>query len=528
MDRSLGRDQSNPTETSQKEVRPAGAKNWHMRFSPQLGTDSHQASDARQKAWNHAEGNTSRNLANLIAESNRKILTGFGNLKDHDSGVSEALASDKNKATDLSRERRLQTILDNARPVLPDGVKEHLDTIIKYHEEGSQNKPSDAEYIEAYKQALQKWCPEIWKKYENVNKFATDGEWDYAKLKLKDGKCTFYLPPKTTYPIDILLRGVDETLTMKYDAILEKFKKRDDQQNFDADFEMRVKITARVLEMNMELGDMGWKVTKEYPLAYQHQKDYEDGIRRAFENGSINENTPKNEVRQIGYEYACKQLYERNKPKKDGPEIFLNTMPGSYFREWDKFTKMQRRVELKEPLQLAKNELDKLKKDGPIQIGEDNQTLSMKGPIKLGSAECNILLKFLDARAKEGGKEGGTLKVGILPNKEIWVLPYYFSEGEKTTHSIAARGNPVVWAGEVDIAIDSDGNAKVTQLKGDSGHYLTYNSDPEKQKAIFQLAESTFRKYGYDTSGLVDVSKMGLIHQKIQVTNEIQHESLRE
>jgi hypothetical protein len=211
MDRSLGRDQSNPTETSRKEVRPASAKNWHMRFSPQSGTDSHQAPDARQQAWNHAEGHTSHNSANLTAESNGKILTGFGNLKDHDSGVSEALANGKDKATDLSREIKLQTILDNARPVLPDGVKEHLDTIIKYHEEGSQNKPSDAEYIEAYKQALQKWCPEIWKKYENVNKFATDGEWDYAKLKLKDGKCTFYLPPKTTYPIDILLRGVDET-----------------------------------------------------------------------------------------------------------------------------------------------------------------------------------------------------------------------------------------------------------------------------------------------------------------------------
>jgi hypothetical protein len=154
-------------------------------------------------------------------------------------------------------------------------------------------------------------------------------------------------------------------------------------------------------------------------------------------------------------------------------------MPGSYFREWDKFKKMAKKVELKEPLQLAKNELDKLKKDGPIQISEDNRTLSMKGPVKLGSAECNILLKFLDARAEEGGNKG-TLKVGILPNKEIWVLPYYFSGREKTTHSIAARGNPVVWAGEVDIAIDSKGNTEVAKLKGDSGHYLTYNSDPEK------------------------------------------------
>ncbi len=72
-------------------------------------------------------------------------------------GVSEALVSDKDKATDLSREIRLRALLDNARPVLPDEVKEHLDTIIKYHKEGSQNKPSDTEYIEAYKQVLKEW-----------------------------------------------------------------------------------------------------------------------------------------------------------------------------------------------------------------------------------------------------------------------------------------------------------------------------------------------------------------------------------
>lgn len=145
----------------------------------------------------------------------------------------------------------------------------------------------------------------------------------------------------------------------------------------------------------------------------------------------------------------------------------------------------------------------------------------MKEPVKLGSDECKVLLKFLAARTEEGGTEG-TLKVAVLPSKEIWVLPYYFSGKEKTTHSIAARGNPVVWAGEVDIATDSQGNAKVTQLKGDSGHYLTYNSDPKKQKAIFQFAMSTFRDHGCDTSDVTDVSLMGLMHKKNQIINEIE------
>lgn len=462
-----------------------------------LGEDKRNQSKASQKEVNLED----------IRKQNKRFT-----------GADESSVRDKNKATDSSRKVTWQDVLDNAKPVLPEGVKKHLDTIIKYHEEGSQNKPSDTEYIEAYKQALKQWCPEIWKEYGIVKKFATDGKWDYAKSKSnsksKDGKCTFYLPPKTTYPIDILLRGVDETLAMKYDNRLLR-----SHQHFDADFEDRVNITARTLEMNMELGDMGWEVTKEYPLADQHKKDYEDGIRQAFDKGSINENTPKDKVRQRGYEYAREQLRERYEPKNGVPDIFLNTLPGSYFREWDKFTKMKKEVQLKEPLQLTKDELDKFDQNGPVKISEDKRTLSMKEPVKLGSDECKVLLSFLEARTTEGGTEG-TLKVAILPNKEIWVLPYYFSEGEKTAHSIAARGNPVVWAGEVDLVIDGKGNMKVTQLKGDSGHYLTYNSDPEKQKAIFQFAVSTFTDHGCSALNVKDASLMGLNHKANRVVNE--------
>jgi hypothetical protein len=146
----------------------------------------------------------------------------------------------------------------------------------------------------------------------------------------------------------------------------------------------------------------------------------------------------------------------------------------------------------------------------------------------LGSVECEILLNFLDARAEEVRKEGvpaeevakkRMLKVAVLPNKEIWVLPYYFSEREKAKHSIAARGEPVVWAGEVEITIDSENNKKkVKLLKGDSGHYLTYNSNSEKQKEIFQFVVSTFSDHGCDASGVTDVSMMGKRHTKSQVT----------
>jgi hypothetical protein len=530
-----GRDQSSLSKTSQKEVEPGSAKKWHTRFTEQSGIDSNQSVEccllgALQQVGDRIKGWFSCNnldLVDITIKDVKKIPNGFGKSKCQDTGVSEASMGDKSEATGSSREVALLDILDNVKPVLPDGVKEHLDVVIKYHKKGAENKLSGDEYIEAYKQALKNWCPDIWKKYENVD-FVTSREWDYAKPKYKDkdGKWMFYLPSKTDYPKDILLRSVDETLTIKYDDILRN------HQNFNADLEMRVNIMAKTLEMNMELGDRGWKVTEEYPLAYQYKKDYENGICQAFDNGLINITTSKDEVRQIGYNYAREKLRECSESKDDVPDSFLNTLPGSYFEEWDRFTKMERKVELKEPLQLDKDGPLQLDKDGPIKISEDGQTLSMTGPVKLGSDECKILLKFLDARIKEGGKEG-TLKVVILPNKEIWVLPYRFSGKEKTKHSIAAMGNSVVWAGEVDMAIDGEGKAevtkpKVTALKGDSGHYRTYNSDPKKQKAIFQFAVSTFRDHGCDTSDVNDVSLMGLRHKENQTTNEIKHELSRE
>jgi len=186
---------------------------------------------------------------------------------------------------------------------------------------------------------------------------------------------------------------------------------------------------------------------------------------------------------------------------------------------------MQRQVQLKEPIQLAEDgliQLDKdgpiqLDKDGPIQLSEDHKTLSMTGPVKLGTQEWKVLKKFLDARINEIVENvSGTLKAALLENGEVWVLPYRFSGKEKTKHSIAAMGEPCVWAGEVDIV-----GGKVTQLKGDSGHYKTYNSDPEKQRAIFQFAVSAFRDQNYDTSGLEDVSVMGLRHAN-QTKNELE------
>lgn len=472
---------------------------------------------ALKSAFVDAQKWLSPNNLELPEENIRAVIkdkpTGFGSLTAQkayqDASVSnttDVLVCDEHKATDVSSEDVLKHILDKAKPVLPDGVEEHLKVLESYHQKGAENKPSDTEYIEAYKQALEKWCPEIWHEEYTKNRsieFVVYNRWDYAKPKDKDGEWKFYLPLETAYPKDTLLRGIDETLTLKYDDLL-RYK-----QDFDADLKTRVNITARTFEMNMELGSIGWEVTKEYPLAYQHKEDYKEGIRQALIEKKRTKAPLKDMLKQVGYQYAREKLLERSKPNGDVPENFLNTLPGSYFEEWDRFTKMERQVQLKEPIQLDKS----IVINGSIEINQDNTILSMKKSVKMGTNESTILVKFLEARTREGGKES-TLKAVVLPNKEIWVLPYYFSGKEKAKHSIAGMGEPCVWAGEVDIV-----GGKVTQLKGDSGHYRNYSSDLEKQKAIFQFAVSAFRDQNYDTSGLEDVSVMGLRHAN-QTKNE--------
>ena len=90
---------------------------------------------------------------------------------------SKTLSSDNSKTTDLSNEKALQTILNKAKLVLSDGVEDHLKIIIEYHKKGYKDEKANNRYVEAYKQALENWCPEIWEKYKNVGDFVASGKW---------------------------------------------------------------------------------------------------------------------------------------------------------------------------------------------------------------------------------------------------------------------------------------------------------------------------------------------------------------
>jgi hypothetical protein len=349
MDRYLGRDQDNLSEGSQEEVKPGSAKKRHSLFIRQYQKDSDQAGGGRQGAQ--------RQVDNV------------------------------NQPLDIKKENdENEDILEKARKMPKENIKGILDIIIEYHRENDQSKISDDEYINSCKKSLEVcssreiWEAHIREPYEKVNECVVNKKWSYAKSKSEDGKCTLHLPSKTDYPMGIPLRCVDEALCMKYDKLLVS------HQQFDADFEARVDITATALEMNMKMDNRGWKMTKEYPLANRYEKYLKDSICYALKEGLIDKAKAESGLMQVVYKYAREKLHKyirelRERNRSNGvPDIFLNVQPGSYFREWDQFKKMKKEVQLKEPLQFSQYELDE---KGPIKISEDNRTLSMTGPVKL-------------------------------------------------------------------------------------------------------------------------------------------------
>jgi hypothetical protein len=166
---------------------------------------------------------------------------------------------------------------------------------------------------------------------------------------------------------------------------------------------------------------------------------------------------------QIGNEYASKKLHDSIISTKGGPLIFPSVQPGAYFEE---FNIKERTIQHKKP----------------------SITFLAKDAIKLGTDGFNKLVK-----------ECSTFNVVILPNKEIWVLPSRFSEGQKSQHSIVAKGNPCAWAGEVKI----EGN-KIISINDKSGHYKTYSYSGEEQTTIDTFALETFRQCGYEVPQVIE------------------------
>ena len=180
------------------------------------------------------------------------------------------------------------------------------------------------------------------------------------------------------------------------------------------------------------------------------------------------------------------------------PELHEQICPHRFFRhlqypeEYSRWQEMEREIKLIKSPKL-KSTSTNLKS---VEIRDDGATLFVKEPVLVGTDDWIALMTFLENRAEEGGAES-TLKVAVMPNKDIWALPYRLSENakgkkEKTQHSIVAGGNPCVWAGEVVIK-----NGRLSEMRGDSGHFRTYGSGPDQQDAIFQFALNAFGSQHY-------------------------------
>lgn len=138
-------------------------------------------------------------------------------------------------------------------------------------------------------------------------------------------------------------------------------------------------------------------------------------------------------------------------------------------------------------------------KEREIKHKKPIHTFLAEEPIALGSPEFHTLMKDMNIRREK--EEDTTLNVVILPNKEIWLLPSRFQGGQRSQHSIVAKGNPCVWAGEVKIK-----DNKVISINDRSGHCRTLDYNDKVQKALNDFALQAFKNQGYEVPREVELT----------------------
>jgi hypothetical protein len=109
----------------------------------------------------------------------------------------------------------------------------------------------------------------------------------------------------------------------------------------------------------------------------------------------------------------------------------------------------------------------------------------------------------MDELNRRGKREDTTLNAVIMPDKTIWVLPMCFQDGARSQHSIVAKGNPCVWAGEVTIK-DKD---KVVKIRDQSGHFRTVVFDKKGQKSLNNFVLQRFKEQGFKIQKNVELVK---------------------
>ena len=379
---------------------------------------------------------------------------------------------------DSLEKTELESILEGAKPELPAEAIEVLDVIEKCLKKGE-----NIDYTDSLKRLLRILSPETMKEYEDQGiEFALNHNVvrPIAKENNETGKWELNLPTEYEYPVEgMILRCFDEVLRIEeteYEkAIAQSSSSRTEIEEDIASSPMgrRVIIAARAFQANMKLGEKGWSI-EGYELAKKYYKDYEDGIREKFEEGSIDKDTPREELWKMANEYATSKLLKTiEEPPEGVPKVFFPLHPGSYFEEF--------------------NEKERRK----TRLGKADRKYLTRPPVELGSPNFNELMEKLSQKI-----DGTLLNVVITLDKKIMVLPAFFPGGEESQHSIVAEGNPCAWTGEVIIE-----GKRVTKINDQSGHFKTFDYDDEIQKQISDFALQTFREQGYDVPSKIELTR---------------------
>jgi hypothetical protein len=407
-------------------------------------------------------------------------------LRQDDSTLPQtAIEQDEREYTTIERENSLEkteqkSILERAKPKLPREAIEALDVIDKCVKKGEH-----INYTDSLKRLLRILSPETIKEYEDQGiEFALNHDISHPIVQKNEtsNKWELNLPTKYDYEIKgMILHCIDETLRIEETKYAKAIAQSSDSQAKIPDkaslIRRRVDIAARAFQANMKLGERyGWSI-EGYELAKKYYKDYEDSIREQFKNGSIGKDTSREDLWKKANEYATRKLFDSIVPPEGVPRVFFPLYPGGYFEEFN-----------------TEERFKKVRPEKPYY------RYLVAEPIEFGSPN------FAKSIEEMSGKkvENTVLNAVIMPDKQILVLPCTFREGQRSQHSIVAKGNPCAWAGEVTIDIEEK---KVTQINDKSGHFKTFDYNEEVQKKISDFALQAFKEKGYTVPLKVELTR---------------------
>jgi hypothetical protein len=356
-------------------------------------------------------------------------------------------------------EHELKEILKKAKLELSPEVKEAYRKLGSLHGDGKE--VSSEEHSKALKELLKHLSPETLKEYEEYGTefvLVSNKELAYPVVAAKSDSSKEW---EIQLPFPYTRQRICGMILRTIDLLLEIEQRRTGDIPSP---KRRAEIAIRCFKANFKLGQgtcagFGFAIA-DYELAKKYYKDYKDGIRRAFKDRQISKADQRDKFIEIGQKHADTEYLKSIIPPEGVPCVFPSMQPGARFEDFRMLRSEQQQ------------------------------------PVKLGSPEFAKVREELKRRQKKG--ENSKLTVTVLPNREIWVQPYFIEKGLASRHPTTAFGNHCAWAGEADIDFRDEAKDVLLSLKDQSGHYRTF--DKNDPGCLIDFAVQLFQDHGCDTS----------------------------